>query len=88
MYRLYCKRQRIPVALVSGDEVKSPVDVLRGFAQDLAYDGVKLPDFAKTHDRYRAIQARVEEQARKDARGKAADLAGKTAVKTAEAATG
>jgi hypothetical protein len=90
MFRLHCKSVGVPVALASGDEQKSALDVLTRWADDLKADGVALPEFGKTHEHYRAIQAKVDTQAKKaqDARGRAADIAGKAASKTAEAAGG
>ena len=87
MFRLHCKGVRVPVALASGDEQKSALDVLARWTDDLKADGVAFPAFGKTFDHYRAIQARVDEQAKK-AGGRAADIAGKAATKTAEAAGG
>jgi tetratricopeptide (TPR) repeat protein len=78
MFRLYCKRQGVPVALVSGDDAKSPVDVLCGFAKDLARDGIELTDLARTLRRYREIQAKVEREGAKI--GGAAAKAGTRAV--------
>lgn len=90
MFRLHCKSVSVPVALASGDEQKSALDVLARWMDDLKADGVAFPAFGKTHEHYRAIQAKVDEQAKKaqDARGRAADIAGKAASKTAEAAGG
>jgi len=90
MFRLHCKSVGVPVALASGDEQKSALEVLTRWADDLKADGVALPEFGKTHEHYRAIQAKVDTQAKKaqDARGRAADIAGKAASKTAEAAGG
>jgi tetratricopeptide (TPR) repeat protein len=97
MFRLDCKRNKIPVALASGDESKSVVDIFyrkaeagdeRGWAPDLKADGVTLPAFTKTWEHYRAIQAKVEAQVRKEASVRAAEIAGKAASKTAEAAAG
>ena len=62
MFRLPCKKERAPVALASGDEAKSAVDILATWADDLHVDGVKLATFGKTFKHYRAIQAKVEEQ--------------------------
>ncbi|MGB9763675.1 MAG: hypothetical protein ACPLW7_06810, partial [Minisyncoccia bacterium] len=85
MFRLQCKSANVPVALASGDEDKSVLDVLTRWADDLKADGIALPTFGKTFEQYRAIQAKVEAQAKK-AGARAADIAGKAASKTAEAA--
>ncbi len=82
IFRLHCKSVRVPVALASGDEAKSAVDVLSNWADDLKADGIKLPMFGKTVDHYRAIQAKVDEQARKTQQGKAAEALSKAAGKT------
>ncbi len=90
MFRLHCKSVNVPVALASGDEAKSALDVLTRWTEDLKADGVAFPTFGKTYEHYRAIQAKVDEQAKKaqDARSRAADIVGKAASKTAEAAGG
>ncbi len=90
MFRLHCKSVNVPVALASGDEAKSALDILARWTDDLKADNIALPSFSKTFEHYRAIQAKVDEQAKKaqDARGRAADIAGKAASKTAEAAGG
>ena len=97
--RLHCKSMNVPVALASGDEAKSALDVLyfkspsgeeRGWVPDLKVDGVRFPKLDAAFERYRAIQAKVDERSRKahDTRGRAARLAGTAASKTAEAAGG
>jgi len=90
MFRLHCKSVKVPVALASGDEQKSALDVVARWTDDLTAGGVALPAFGKAFEHYRAIQAKVDEQAKKaqDARGRMADIAGKAASKTAEAAGG
>jgi len=96
IYRLSCRRQRIPIAIVGGEEAPSPAAVLSNWADDLSSNGVgstgrsPLLAFQSTLTRYRAIQAKVDEQVRKvqEAHGKAADIAGKAASKAAEAAVG
>jgi len=85
MYRLYCKRQGVPVSLVSGDEAKTPVDVLRGFAAHLAQDGINLAALQRTLERYRAIQAKVEREGAKIA-GAAVKAGAKAAVEMAASA--
>jgi len=87
MFRLHCKGEKIPVALASGDEAKSTLDVITRWMEDLKADGVKFSSLHKTLESYRAVQAKVEDQARKS-QNKVADLAGKAASKTAEAAGG
>lgn len=87
MFRLNCKTAHVPVALASGDEAKSAVDVLTRWGEDLKADGVNLPTFFKTYDHYRAIQAKVEDETSK-AQKKLGDIAGKATSKTAEAAGG
>lgn len=90
MFRLHCKSMHIPVALASGEEANSAVDVLANWADDLRAEGIKLPIFTKTIEHYRAIQAKVDEQVRKaqDGRSKALDIVGKAGSKTAEAVSG
>lgn len=86
MFRLHSKSVHVPTALVSGDDAKSVVEILRYWAEDLKADGVALPTFAKTYDRYRAMLAKLDERAKKT--NKFADMAGKAASKTAEATGG
>ena len=88
MFRLHCKSVNVPVALASGDEQKSALDVLTRWADDLKADGVSLPAFGKTLEQYRVIQSKVDEQAKKAVGGRVADIAGKAASKTSEAAGG
>lgn len=83
MFRLHAKRASIPVALASGDQAKSVVDVLSDWAADLTKDGVALPTFTKTVERYRAIQAKVEQQAGQQAIEKFGKAAVKTMAETA-----
>ncbi|MBW8017954.1 MAG: hypothetical protein FVQ82_17425 [Planctomycetes bacterium] len=87
MFRLHCKSVNVPVALASGDEQKSVVAMLTTWANDLKADGVALPTFGKTFEHYRAIQATVFTQAKKNAATRVADIAGKAASKTAETAS-
>lgn len=87
MFRLHCKSLNVPVALASGDEAKSALDILARWTDDLKTDGVAFSAFSKTFGHYREIQAKVDAQAIK-AGSRATDLAGKAASKTAEAAGG
>lgn len=84
MFRYHCKQVHVPVALASGDESKSVVDLLARWAEDLKTDGVNFSTFFKTYDHYRAIQAEVADKA-SEARKKWGDVAGKAAGKAAEA---
>ncbi len=90
IFSLHCKSVHVPVSLASGDEAKSALDVLARWTEDLKADGVAIASFSKTFKHYRAIQAKVAEQAKKaqDARSRVAGIAGKAASKTAEAAGG
>jgi len=81
MFRLYCKSKHIPVGLSSGDEAKSPANVLVDWMSDLRIDGIKLTAFSKTLENFRSIQAKVNEQARKKQ-----ERMEKVAVKTIETA--
>lgn len=85
MFRLNCKSDGIPVALVSGEDAKSPVEILLGWADDLKDDGIKMPSFWKTMDHYRSTLAKVGEKSKKQP---IADIASKAASKTAETASG
>lgn len=82
MFRLHAKSVRVPVALASGDEQKSALDVLTRWADDLTADGVALPAFKKTLAQYRALYLKVENEAAKIA-GKVTKEAAKTLVETA-----
>jgi hypothetical protein len=87
MFRLHCKSEKIPVALASGDDAKSVLDVVTRWTEDLKEDGIKFPSLSKTLEAYRSIQAKVEDQAKKS-QNKVADIASKAASKTAETAGG
>lgn len=67
MFRLHCENVRVPTALVSGDEARSAVYVLRDWYDGLKDDGLVLPTFAQTWKRYQDIQLNVEQQASKAA---------------------
>jgi len=62
-FRQLCKNEGIPVALISGDEVKTAIDILSACANALLDDGVVFKTFSETLKHYQAIQAKVEEQA-------------------------
>jgi hypothetical protein len=80
MFRIYARRVGVPIALASGDEVKSVVDLLAGWSDDLQAAGVRLPTTTETLARYRAVQTTVERQAQN-----ASAVANKLAAKTAKA---
>ncbi len=82
MFRLRCKREQVPVAMASGDQVKSAVDVLADWADDLKADAINLPAFKKAMDYYRAVEVKADDYLRKlaqDSGGKAI----KTVIDTA-----
>jgi hypothetical protein len=87
MFRLHCKSEKIPVALVSGDDAKSVLDVVTRWTEDLQADGIKFPTLSKTMESYRSVQAKVEDQTKKS-QNRVADIASKAASKTAETAGG
>ena len=66
MFRLHCKSEKIPVALASGDDAKSVLDIITRWMEDLKEDGVKFSSLGKTLETYRTIQAKVDEQAKKN----------------------
>lgn len=90
MYRLHCKKIHIPIALTSCEDAKSEVSILSNWVNDLKADGIELKKFEGTIRHYRSIVSRVDEQKLKELEkhGKAADFAGKVAVKATEATTG
>jgi len=90
MFRLHCKSEKIPVALASGDDAKSVLDIITRWMEDLKEDGVKFSSLGKTLETYRTIQAKVNEQAKKtqNAGSRMVDIASKAASKTAETAGG
>ena len=65
MFRLHCKSEKIPVALASGDDAKSTLDVITRWMEDLKEDGVKFSSLTKTLESYRAIQAKVDTEVKK-----------------------
>ena len=87
MFRIHCKNEKVPVTLVSGDDVKSVADIITRLMEDFKGDQIKFPALSKTLGTYKAIQARVEDQLIKS-QNKMADIASKAASKTAETAGG
>jgi hypothetical protein len=87
MFRIHCKSEKVPVALASGDDAKSVLDIVRRWMDDLKEDGIKFPSLSKTLESYRTIQVKVEDQAKKG-QNKVVDIASKAASKTAETAGG
>jgi tetratricopeptide (TPR) repeat protein len=85
MYLLSGRRHHIPVALIASEDALSPADVLAGWADDLSHNGIPLSTFQKTLTHYRAIQAKVEAEAKKTHQtgSQLASELGKTAAKTA-----
>lgn len=85
MYLLACRRHHLPAAFIASEEAASPVDVLADWAEDLSHGGVPLSTFQKTLGLYRAIQARVEVEAKKShsPQSQLAGELGKTTVSTA-----
>jgi hypothetical protein len=81
MFRLHCKGIGVPVALASGDEQKSALEVLTRWADDLKTDGVALPTFTKALRHYRTLLGTVESKAAKMAKNLAKDVA-KTVIET------
>ena len=79
MYELHLHRRQIPTALISSDEVPSPVDVLADWAEDLSRNTIALSGFQKRLRRFRAIQKQVEERAQSS---QLATEAGKAVAKT------
>ncbi|MEM1552998.1 MAG: tetratricopeptide repeat protein [Candidatus Bathyarchaeia archaeon] len=82
MFRLHCKSVHVPVALASGDEQKSALDVLARWADDLIVEGIALLAFKKTREQYRVLYIRLENEAAKIA-GKITKEAAKTLFETA-----
>lgn len=90
MFRLHCKSIKIPIALASGDDAKSVLDVLTHWVNDLKAENVAFASFDKAVNHYRTIQAKVDKYAEnaRDAHSRVRDIAGKVVSKTAEAASG
>jgi tetratricopeptide (TPR) repeat protein len=87
MFRLYCKNEKIPVALTSGDDAKSVLDVVTHWSEDLKAEGIKFSLLHKTLESYHGIQVKVADQAQKS-HSRVLDIASKAAAKTAETAGG
>lgn len=85
MFRLYCKRAHIPVALASGEDDKSPIQILSRWQKDLNQDQIVMTGFSKLLEKYLAIQAKVSDELRKveKRKGKVVQSIGKAAAKTA-----
>lgn len=85
MFRLHCRRAVVPAAFASSDDTRSAADALGSWAAQLKADGLRLPALERTLAEYRALQAQVEERARKarETREQAASTLGKTAARSA-----
>jgi hypothetical protein len=83
MYRLHCQRIHVPIAMTSGDEAKSAVDVLSNWSSDLTNSGVTLSNFQKSLVHYKTIQGTVEGQVKKgqEARKKGVEKASASVIK-------
>jgi len=79
IYQSDCKKVHIPVALVLGEDVKSEIDILANWEEELNVYGIKLNNFTKTLMQYRTIQAKIEERF-----SKALSSGEKVAIKTVE----
>lgn len=65
MYRLTAHRDQVPAALVGGEEAAAAVDLLERWVADLAADGVDLPKVTASLVRYRELEVRAEDAARR-----------------------
>ena len=65
MFFLYCKHHEILAALATGDDVKSPIDLIHRWILGLADGGIYLKNSLKELNHYRAIQNKVESATRK-----------------------
>ena len=85
MFRLHCRRSGVPAAFASGDDARSAPDVLGSWAAQLKAAGVRLATLERTLAEYRALQAQVEEHARKtrETSQQAVSTLGKAAARTA-----
>ena len=90
IFRLSCRRMSIPVALSSGDEAKSLVDILSDWTRDLSTQQIVLQHFSHNLAEYQAIQNKVEEKARleQEVEGHTGKTAIKIAVQTATSLAG
>jgi dipeptidyl aminopeptidase/acylaminoacyl peptidase len=92
MFRLYCRRSQVPVALVGAEDAPSVVAILERWGADLRGSGVELPAFEDTLRRYHEVQSRVDAEAAKageaqaDAAAKLGTAAAKGAIKLAASA--
>lgn len=84
--RLYCKAHDIPMALASGDEEKSPLDILTRWSNDLKTSKVELKSFYRSLDECAVIRGKVEGEVSKlkSSGHKNLEYAGKVAPKTVE----
>jgi hypothetical protein len=67
MFWLHCQRVGMPVALASGDETKSAVDILVRWHADLQAAGIACPSLTRAIARHQSLQTTVEQRARKAA---------------------
>ncbi|HWT03083.1 MAG TPA: tetratricopeptide repeat protein [Pyrinomonadaceae bacterium] len=64
MVRLFCNREGVAAAYVSGSDITTPVDVLRTFVKELKAYGVEFPRFDKTFKQYLSIHVKAEAEAK------------------------
>lgn len=76
MFRLYSRNRGHPVALFSGDEAKTQIEILSAWAKELRGEALELPNFTQMLEQYRTIQLKVEQKAQ----GKLSEKLGKTAA--------
>lgn len=62
MYRLMCIESGVAVAIVSGDEERSALDILRKSAKEFEEQDVRLGAFNERLEDYKRIQAKVQEK--------------------------
>ncbi len=62
MFRLHCENKKIPVALSSGDDAKSIMDIIARWTDDLEKDNIKLKKIRKTLNQYNKINAKVQKK--------------------------
>lgn len=85
IYRLACYRRNVPVSLVDGSDITTPIDLLTSWSNELDEQNITLRRFTSTLSRYKALQSTIKAEMEK-VQGNLKQVAGKigkTTVKTA-----
>ena len=85
IYRLACYRRNVPVSLVDGADITTPIDLLASWSNELNEQNVMLRKFTSALSRYENLQATIKVEADK-VQGNLRQVAGKIGKTTAKTA--